>query len=64
MRMLYLYGHKIFHIEESQVSTKVPKVMVLGSGAFGCLGHEGGALRMGCAVIKETPQSSLALSTT
>ena len=43
----------------------LPKMMVLGSRAFGgCLSHEGGVLLNGIsALIKETPESSLILYT-
>ena len=47
------------------VEILTPNVMVLEGGAFGrCLDHEDGALIYGMsALIKETPQSSLAPST-
>ena len=49
----------------SYVEILMPNVMVLGGGAFGrCLGHEDGALMNGIsALIKETPESPLALPT-
>ena len=49
----------------SYVEILTPSVMILGGGAFGrWLGHGGGALMNGIsALIKETPESSLAHST-
>lgn len=46
----------------SHTEILIPTVNVLGGGALGRLGHEGGALRDGISVlIKRTPRSSLAL---
>ena len=52
-------------LQNSYVDILIPKVMVLEGGAYGrWSGHKEGALMTGIsALIKEAPQSSLALST-
>ena len=63
--LAYYYILKLCPFQNSYVETYSPSVMVFRGGSFGWwLGHEGGALMNGiCAVLKETSESSLALST-
>ena len=52
--------------QNSYVEILIPNVVVLGAGAYvWCLGHKGGTLTNDVrALLKETPLSSLAPSTT
>ena len=60
-----LLWSQCFWPQNSYVEILMPNVMVLGSGVFGSLDHEGGALMNRISVlVKETPQKSLAPSTT
>ena len=60
----YLPWPECLSPQNSYVGNLMPKVMVLGDGAFGVIGHEGRALMNEIsALIKETPQSSMGPST-